>query len=186
MRVNWDVVEPASKVEPISWRDLPEDLREALNGKLSGLWGAVSDEAAFDGFSVDKQQALLLVISRLRAKELWQVIGKIDNVYGEGGVGIGFTAAPLILTALRGRTDFSRFLAKPKGSSGGFYEKGRGSAVLHFTYQDGEPQKWYLHFDLYSPVHSLVSAFKHLRYELLGKVTPDWRMIQDRLHAEPY
>ena len=184
--MNWDVVEPASKVEPISWHDLPDDLRQALTGKLSGLWGAVSDEAAFNNCPVDKQQALLLVISRLRAKKLWQVIGKIDNVYGEGGVGIGFTAAPLMLTTLRGRRDFTRFLAKPKGSSGGFYEKGRASAVLHFTYRDGEPQKWYLHFDLYSPVHSPVSAFKHLRYELLGKVTPNWRMIQDRLHVEPY
>jgi len=183
--VNWDVVEPASKVEPISWRDLPDHLREALTGKLSGLWGAVSDEAAFDGFAADKQQALLLVISRLIAKELWQVIYKIDNVYGEGGVGIGFTGTPIILTTLRGRRDFTRFLAKHTGTSGGFYEKGRGSAVLHFIYRDGEPQKWYLHFDLYSPVHSLVSAFKHLRYERLGKVRPDWRMIQERLHAEP-
>ena len=170
--MNWDVIEPGSKVEPVSWQELSEDLREVLTGKLSGLWGAVSDEAAFSAFAVDKQQALLLVVSRLRAKKLWQVIDKIDNVYGESGVGIGFTAMPLILTTLTGRRDLTQFLAKHKGTSGGFYEKGRGSAVLHFIYQDGEPQKWYLHFDLYSPVHSLVSAFKHLRYSFLAKSRP--------------
>jgi len=183
--VNWAVVEPASQATTLLWQDLPDDLREALAGKLSALWGAASDEAAFDGFAVERQQALLLVLSRLRAKRLWQVIAKIDNVYGDGGVGIAFTAAPLILTTLRDRRDFTRFLAKHKGTAGGFYEKGRASAVLHFIYQGGEQQKWYLHFDLYSPVHSLLSAFKHLRYELFGRVTPDWRMIQERLHAEP-
>ena len=80
----------------MSWKDLRADVREALAGKLSGLWGAGSDEAAFNGFAVDKQQALLLVVSRLRAKGLWHVINKIENVYGEGGVGIGFSAWPLI------------------------------------------------------------------------------------------
>lgn len=178
------MVEPASQVTPLFWRDLSDDLREALTGKLSGLWGAVSDEAAFEGLAVDKQQALLLVLSRLRAKRLWQVIDKIDNVYGEGGVGIGFTAAPLILTTLRDRRDFTRLLAKHKGTAGAFYEKGRASAVLHFICQDEGVQKWYLHFDLYSPVHSPVSALKHLRHEFLGKLTPDWRMIQDCLHDE--
>jgi hypothetical protein len=49
--------------------------------------------------------------------------------------------------------------------------------VLHFLYQEGEPRTWYVHFDLYSPVHSPGSALKHLRHEFLGKLTPDWRMI---------
>ena len=182
--MNWDVAETNSRVEPMSWKDLRVDVREALAGKLSGLWGAVSDEAAFNGFAVDKQQALLLVVSRLGAKGLWHVINKIENVYGEGGVGIGFSAWPLILSTLRGRKDFTRFMANHKGTSGGFYEKGRGDAVLHFIFEDGEPQKWYLHFDLYSPIHSPVSALKHLRHEFLGKLTPDWRMIQDCLHDE--
>ena len=169
----------------MSWKDLRADVREALAGKLSGLWGAGDDEAAFNGFAVDKQQALLLVVSRLRAKGLWHVINKIANVYGEGGVGIGFSAWPLILATLRARKDFTRFMANHRGTSGGYYEKGRGDAVLHFIFEDGEPQKWYLHFDLYSPIHSPVSALKHLRHEFLGKLTPDWRMIQERLHAEP-
>ncbi|MGH9933461.1 MAG: hypothetical protein ACREA9_30120 [Pyrinomonadaceae bacterium] len=178
------MAEPNSKAEKISWKDLPADVREALTGKLNGLWGAVSDEAAFNNCPVDKQQTLLIVVSRLGAKGLWHVIKKIDNVYGEGGVGIGFSAWPLILSTLRGRKDFTRFMANHKGTSGGFYEKGRSSAVLHFIYEDGEPRKWYVHFDLYSPVHSPASALKHLRHEFLGKLTPDWRMIQERLHSE--
>jgi hypothetical protein len=147
------------------------------------LWGAVNDEAAFDNFPVDKQQALLIVVSRLREKGLWQVIRKIDNVYGEGGVGIAFSAWPVIMSTLKGRKDFTRFMAYHKGTSGGFYERGRSDAVLHFIYENGPPQKWYVHFDLYSPVHSPVSAIKHLRFELLGKLTPDWRMIQQCLQC---
>jgi hypothetical protein len=75
-------------------------------------------------------------------------------------------------------------MANHKGTSGGFYERGRRSAILHFIYENGPPQRWYVHFDLYSPVHSPVSAAKHLRHEFLGKLTPDWRMIKERLQAE--
>jgi hypothetical protein len=182
--VNWDVVESDSKGEPLLWKDLANDVREALTGKLSGLWEATSDEAAFNGCTVDKQQTLLIMVSRLRAKGLWHVIKKIENVYGEGGVGIGFAACSLIDPILQGRKDFTRFLANHKDTIRGFYERGRGEAVLHFLYVDEEVQKWYVHFDLYSPVHSPVSAFRHLRYEFLGKLRPDWRTIQDRLGFE--
>ena len=177
------MADSSSGLNQILWRNLSEDSREALTGKLSGLWGAASDEAAFDSCAVDKQQTLLLLASRLSAKRLWHVIRKIDNVYGEGGVGIGFSAWPLVESTLRARKDFTRFLANRKETTGGFYEKGRGDAVLHFLYVEGEPRKWYVHFDLYSPVHSLASAFKHLRYEFFGRLTPDWRMIQQRLNA---
>jgi hypothetical protein len=173
----------ANEKRPRVWKDLNGEVRDALSGKLSGLWGAATDEAAFDGCAVDKQQTLLLLVSRLRAKNLWHVIRKIDNVYGEGGVGIGFSAWPLVESTLRARKDFTRFLANHKDTSGGFYENGRAYAVLHFLYVEGEPRKWYVHFDLYSPVHSLASAFKHLRYEFIGKLTPNWRMIQKRLNA---
>jgi hypothetical protein len=74
-------------------------------------------------------------------------------------------------------------MANHKDTTGGFYEKGRADAVLHFLYVDGSPRKWYVHFDLYSPVHSPLSALRHLRYEFLGKLTPDWRMIQKCLKA---
>lgn len=174
----------AAKIGSQLWHELPYHVREALTGKLSGLWGAVSDEAAFNNFPVDKQQALLIIASRLGEKGLWQVIRKIDNVYGKGGVGIGFSTWPLIISTLKSRKDFTRFMANHKGTSGGFYEKGRADAVLHFIYEDGPPQKWYVHFDLYSPVHSWLSAFKHLRFEFFGKLTPDWRMIEQCLQCE--
>jgi len=183
--VNREVAEPNSKDERIFWQDLPHAVREALAGKLTGLWGAASDQAAFDNLPVDKQQTLLILVSRLGRKGLWHLIRKIDNVYGEGGVGIGFSAWPFIISTLKSRKDFTRFMANHKGTSGGFYERGRSSAVLHFIYEDGTPQKWYVHFDLYSPVHSPVSAARHLRHEFLGKFTPDWRMILNRLQAEP-
>jgi len=177
------VAEPSSQVSPILWKDLSEDSREALTGKLAGLWGAASDEAAFNACAIDKQQTLLLLASRLRAKGLWHIIRKIDNVYGEGGVGISFSAWPIAESTLRARKDFTHLLANHKDTTGGFYEKGRAEAVLHFHYVEGVPRKWYVHFDLYSPVHSPVSALKHLRYEFVGKLTPDWRMIQQRLNA---
>ena len=167
----------------VTWRDLPFELREALTGKLIGLWGAPSDEAAFDNLAVDKQQALLIIVSRLLEKKLWQIINKVDNVYGEGGVGIGFSAWPFVISTLGKRKDFTRRMANHKDTTGGFYEKGRAESVLHFLYEDGKPQKWYVHFDLYSPVHSPVSALKHLRHEFIGKLTPDWRMIKDSLNV---
>lgn len=173
------MADSTADVKPILWKDLADDVREALAGKLSGLWGAASDEDAFNGCPVDKQQALLLVVSRLREKNLWHIIRKIDNVYGEGGVGIGFSAWPIAETTLSQRKDFTSFMANHKG----FYEKGRAEAVLHFLYVDENPRKWYVHFDIYSPVHSPVSAFKHLRHEFIGKITPHWRMIQERLDA---
>jgi hypothetical protein len=181
--MSWVVADSNSDVSPILWRDLSDNVREALTGKLSGLWGAPSDEAAFNGCAVDKQQTLVIMVSRLHSKGLWHVIRKIDNVYGEGGVGISFSAWPLVESTLRGRKDFTSFMANHKDPHGGFYEKGRADAVLHFLYVEGTPRKWYVHFDLYSPVHSPVSAFNHLRYEFIGKLTPDWRMIQQRLNA---
>lgn len=170
-------------VRPILWQDLSDNVRQALTGKLSGLWGAPSDQAAFNGCAVDKQQALLILVCRLQLKGLWHVIRKIDNVYGEGGVGIGFSAWPMVESALGARKDFTRFLANHKDTDGGFYEKGRADAVLHFLFVEESPRKWYVHFDLYSPVHSPVSAFNHLRYEFIGKLKPDWRMIQQRLNV---
>lgn len=177
------MAESKSELKPKLWEDLSDDVREGLTGKLSGLWGAVSDEAAFNNCAVDKQQTLLIMVSRLQLKGLWHVIKKIVNVYGEGGVGIYFSAWPMVESTLRGRRDFTSFLANHKGNDGGFYEKGRADAVLHYLFVEGTPRKWHVHFDLYSPVHSPVSAFKHLRYEVLGKLTPDWRIIQHRLNA---
>lgn len=170
-------------VGPILWTNLPAATREALTGKLTGLWGHTSDESLFNSCAIDKQQTLLIMASRLQAKDLWHVIEKVSNVWGEHGVGIDFSPVEGVDATLRARKDFTTFMANHKGTTGGFYEKGRGDAVLHFIYTDGNPQKWAVHFDLYSPVHSPVSIFKHLRFEFLGKLFPDWRMIQERLDA---
>lgn len=169
--------------KPLRWTDLRAAHREALTGKLRGLWGAVSDESAFNGFAVDKQQALLITMSRMLEKDLWQIVRKIDNVYGEGGVGIGFTAWPFVISTLSQRKDFTRLMANHKDTTGGFYEKGRPDCVLHFLWVEGTPQKWYVHFDLHSPIHSPVSAWRHMRHEFIGKLTPDWRLIQESLNA---
>lgn len=174
----------SSSLSPqLRWRELPAAVRDALTGKLVGLWGAVSDEAAFDSLTEDKQQALLLVLRRMQAKDLWHLVRSIDNVYGEGGVGMGFAAWPSIQSTLSRRKDFTRRFANHKDTSGGFYEKGRADAVLHFLFQEGSPRKWFVHFDLYSPVHSVGSAGKHFRHEFLGKLCPDWKMIKQCLNA---
>jgi hypothetical protein len=167
----------------LRWSDLSNDVRELLGGKLAGLWGATNDQAAFESLAIDKQQALLILFTRLHEKGLWHVVRKISNVYGEGGVGLQFAAWPIIESTLDRRKDFTRRFANHKDTSGGFYEKDRPFAVLHFLYQEGDPRTWYVHFDLYSPVHSVGSAVKHLRHEFLGKLTPDWRMISRYLNT---
>jgi hypothetical protein len=145
------------------------------------LWGARTDEDAFDALAIDKQQTLLLILSRLREKNLWRAVKQLTNIYGDGGVGIEFTPWPMIESTLSRRKDFTRRLASHKDTSGGFYERDRAEAALHFLYEN--PGKWYVHFDLYSPVYSAGSAFRHLRHEFIGDAKPDWRMIQQRLKA---
>jgi len=175
----------AGKFEPrLKWSELSPGVKDALGGKLKGLWGAVSDAEAFDSWEVDKQQALLLCLRRMQAKGVWDVVQQITNVYGQGGVGLQFFAWPVVESTLARRSDFTRRFANHKDTSGGFYEKNRGEAVLHFLYQEGTPRTWYVHFDLYSPVDSVGSALKHLRHEFIGKITPDWRMISKCLNAE--
>ena len=171
-------------VAKLAWRDLPSETRELLSGKLIGLWGAKTDSEAFDSLSVDKQQALLLLLRRMHAKGLWQgVVQRVENVYGLGGVGLGFKAWPVIQSNLTRRSDFTRRFAKQRKTAGGFYEKGRSGAVLHFIFEEGSPRRWYVHFDLHSPVHSLKALTQHLWVEVLKKVKPDWQMI--RLSLKP-
>jgi len=181
LNANLEVAEPAADVSLLRWSELSDDLREALQDKLSCLWGVSGDEQVFDSLSIDKQQALLLVLSRLREKDLWHFVKHVTNLYGEGGVGIGFTPGPQLKPTLARRKDFTRRLAKHRDTTGGFYERGQSEAALHFLYVDQTPPEWYVHFDLYSPVHSASSAFKHFRHEYFRKVRPDWRVIQQRL-----
>ena len=87
----------------------------------------------------------------------------------------------MLEATLNRRKDFTRRWARHGDTSGGFYEKLRDRAVLHFLYVDATPRRWYVHFDLYSPVYSPASTFRHVRYEFIRKVTPDWRMIKKAL-----
>jgi hypothetical protein len=169
--------------QELSWSMLPAETQASLAGKLAGLWGAPTDAAAFDLWPHDKKQALLLLLDRLRAKGLWDLVKRVKNVYGEGGVGLEFEAWPRIEATLSRRRDFTRLFANHGDTSGGFYEKDRGTVVLHFLFQNGAPRRWYVHFDLYSPVHSPGSILKHLRHEYLGKTKPDWRVIAKHLNA---
>jgi hypothetical protein len=167
----------------LTWAELPSDTRELLSGKLAGLWGAPTDAAAFDSWPLDKKQGMLLLLERLRSKSLWRLVKRVTNVYGEGGVGLEFEAWPMIESTLTRRRDFTRLFANHPDTSGGFYERDRGTAILHFLFQEGEPRRWYVHFDLYSPVHSLRSGWQHLRHEYLGKLKPDWRTIAKHLNS---
>jgi hypothetical protein len=166
------------------WVDLTFENRDLLSGKLKNLYGAASDADAFNSLPPDKQQALLLLLRRMNAKGLWHAVQAVENVYGLGGVGMGFRAWPMIESALSRRSDFTRRFAKHRNTQGGFYEKGRPGAVLHFIFQDGNPRRWYVHFDLHSPVFSVNSLLSHLRAEVLGKLTPDWQMIQESLNPK--
>lgn len=168
---------------PLTWATLPAATRELLRGKLTGLWGAETDAAAFDSWPLDKQQGMLLLLRRINAKRLWYLVKRVTNVYGEGGVGLEFLAWPMIESTLSRRRDFTRRFANHKGTSGGFYEKDRDAAILHFLFREGDPRIWHVHFDLYSPVYSPGSAFKHLRHEFFGKVRPDWRIIARSLNS---
>jgi hypothetical protein len=167
----------------LTWAMLPAAKRELLTGKLAGLWDAPSDASAFDSFTIDKKYALVLLLDRLYAKDLWNLVRRVKNVYGEGGVGLEFEAWPMIESTLSRRRDFTRLFANHKDTHGGFYEKNRHTAILHFLFQEGEPRRWYVHFDLYSPVHSPGSALRHFRHEMLGKIKPDWRTIARHLNT---
>lgn len=164
-----------------AWAELSGETRWLLQGKLAGLWGVPADAASFDSLAPEKKHALLLLLKRLEAKDLWHLVRKVTNVYGEGGVGLEFEAWPMIESALSRRHDFTRWFANHKGASGGFYEKHRAESALHFLFQEGQPRAWHVHFDLYSPIHSPRSAWKHLRYEVLARLKPDWRMIAKSL-----
>ena len=181
MNANLEAIDSAADVSQLRWSDLPADIREALTDKLTGLWGASGDAEAFNSLSIDKQQALLLILFRLRQKALWHLVRHVTNLYGEAGVGIEFTPWPGLESMLARRKDFTRRFAKHRDASGGFYERDRAEVALHFLYVDQTPPKWYVHFDLYSPVHSASSAIKHFRIEYLCKVKPNWRIIQQRL-----
>jgi hypothetical protein len=160
---------------------LPERPRAALAGRLAGLYGHDSDEAAFDSLAADKQQSLLLFARRLTELGLWDSVARVSNVYGEGGVGMEFEAAEDFSRALAAHPQFTRRLAAHADCDEGFLERGRARAALHVLRPAGHERRWAAHFDLHSPVASPASALRHLYAEKLRGRTPDWREIASAL-----
>lgn len=170
-------VEIDSQTGPMAWADLDEATRAKLDKKLNGLYGSGDTPAAFESIPLDKQQALLLLMRRLAALNLWDAVRLIDNVYGEGGVGMYFTAWPYLWSTLQRRKDFTRRFARHRDNTGGFLEKSRLHATLHFLYLDKGERHWHVHFDLYGPWGSPLTTARHLlREKFLGQY-PDWRAI---------
>jgi len=161
----------------LAWTDLDQETREKLDGKLDGLYDYGKTAVAFERLAVDKQQALLLLMRRLVVLNLWDAVRVIDNVYGEGGVGIYFTAWPYLWSALDRRKDFTQLFARHKDNTGGFLEKSRLHATLHFLYVDQGERHWHVHFDLYGPWGSPLTTARHLLREKFLAQHPDWRAI---------
>jgi hypothetical protein len=170
-----------SETKRLRWRELSPRTREAFERKLEGLYGQPTDESAFDALAIDKQQALLIIARRFYELDLWSAVRRIENVYGEGGVGMNFVPWPLLKSTLERRTDFTQRFARHSDTSGGFLETGVGRASLHVLYVDGETRRWAAHFDLYNPWASPLNAWRHLLNEKLRGYTPDWRAIGDSL-----
>ncbi len=166
------------------WRELPIATRSHLEHKLEGLYGVKEDEHAFDSLAIDKQQTLLIFMQRLNALGLWRELLRVENVYGEGGVGLDFTAHRHLLAVLRRRADFTTRQAKHRGTITGFLEKGRRQAALHFLFHQRELHRWSVHFDLYSPLALPFNAWRHLWWEKIHGHTPDWRIIKKALNQE--
>lgn len=164
-------------VGTLRWRDLPENFLVALDRKLEGLYGGTNQEEVFDSLALDKQQALLLIARRFLELNLWEAVRRIENLYGEGGVGMNFTAWPFIRSTLERRRDFTKRLARHGRKGGGFMERGAKLASLHLLYADGGARHWEVHFDLYNPWASPLHAWRHLVRERLRRELPDWRVI---------
>ena len=163
----------------LRWAELPEATRAALWGRLAGLYGGARDEAAvFDALAVDKQQALLILARRLGELKLWDAVRRVENLYGEGGVGMHFRAWPFLKSALLRRAAFSTWFAAHSGTTLGFIERATRHGSLHLLYcGDGAGARWEAHFDLYNPWASPANAWRHLLHEKIRREVPDWRTI---------
>jgi hypothetical protein len=170
-----------TETKRLRWQELSPRTREALERRLEGLYGQPRDESAFDALAVDKQQALLIIARRFCELDLWSTVRRVENVYGEGGVGMNFVPWPVLKSTLERRKNFTRRFARHKDTSGGFLETGVGRASLHILYVDGETRRWAAHFDLYNPWASPLNAWRHLLNEKMRGYTPDWRAIGDSL-----
>jgi hypothetical protein len=164
-----------------SWNSLSKVERWLLNGRLAGLYGHDNDEAAFESLSIDKQQALLLLVCRFDQLGLWERVKGIENVYGEGGVGFAFNASDDLRACIQLNPNFTSRFATHRNTEAGFLECGRRSAALHLLYVRTDKERWEAHFDLYSPVGSFSSVIMHLFIEKLAGKTPNWLEIKEAI-----
>lgn len=165
---------------PRTWAEISGEQKERYVNKLNGLYGWGDDEAVYNALPRDKQEALDLLSEQLIRADLWQHVGRIVNVYGQGGVGMYFTAPSDLESELEGRRQFTRKFARHRDNTGGFLEKGRRHASLHFLYLDppsGE-REWHVHLDLYGGWGSISTALQHLYYERWRKFRPDWKIMK--------
>jgi len=114
----------------------PSSMPAEFRGKLAGMYGWGNDQEVYAALPEDKRAALLLIARRLGQKDLWKAVGRIVNVYGVGGVGLYFAALIDLESELRGRRDFTPRFARHRDNSGGFLERHRRHASLHFLYID--------------------------------------------------
>lgn len=159
----------------------PSSLPAEFRGKLEGMYGWGTDQQVYAALPQDKRAALLLIARRLWEKDLWKAVDRIVNVYGVGGVGLYFGALIDLESELRARGDFTQRFARHRDNSGGFLERNRRHASLHFLFidqPDGE-REWHVHLDLYGPMGSFLTTSKHLFYEKWRKFRPDWRMMRE-------
>lgn len=163
-----------------TWAELSEEERRRFENKLSGIYGHEGDEAAYNALTNDKQEALRLISGRLIQADLWQYVGKIVNVYGIGGVGMYFSPVGDLAAELDGRRMFTRWFARHHDNSGGFLEKRRKHASIHFLYIDtpAGDRDWHVHLDLYGGWGSVITAVQHLYWERWRKFRPDWRIMK--------
>jgi hypothetical protein len=161
----------------VKWTQLPAEVQNGLKGRLAGLYGQADDAAAFDSLGVDKKNALLILHARLSELGLWKAVRRVENVYGQGGVGMNFKAWPVLVSTLKRRKEFTSRFASHGDNAGGFMEKSADAGSLHFLYDDEAERKWAVHFDLFNPWSSPLNAWRHLREEKLRGYTPDWTRI---------
>ncbi len=159
----------------------PSSMPAEFRGRLEGMYGWGSDQEVYAALPQDKRAALLLIAIRLWQKDLWNAVGRIVNVYGVGGVGLYFGALIDLESELKARRDFTRRFARHRDNSGGFIERNRRHASLHFLYIDrpDAEREWHVHLDLYGPMGSFLSTSKHLLHERWRKFRPDWRMMKE-------
>lgn len=171
------VTQRRPQLAQLKWEKLSRETRAGLERKLEGLYGAERDSEAFDYLVLDKQRALLMLLRRLKELSLWNAVARIENVYGEGGVGMGFKAWPFLLSELRRHRSFTSLLARHHNNSGGFMETKRPIGSLHFCYVDGDVRTWEVHFDIYNPWASPLNAWRHLLHEKLLNEAANWQTI---------